>query len=75
MDINEEMMCFLEGSITEIADAAATTAYWHALASGGTVLEARDGNLVEVLPDGHRRILRSLEPSMPVRAGEKVRIV
>ncbi|MFA6917090.1 MAG: hypothetical protein WC222_11880 [Parachlamydiales bacterium] len=73
--MNEEMICFLEESIPEIADAAVTRAYWHALASGGSVLERRDGNLVEIFPDGRRQVVRKLQPTMDVTIGQKVEIL
>lgn len=47
MKITENSLNYLEEHIPELADVAIKQAYWQALASGSSVLEARDGVLVE----------------------------
>lgn len=74
MDLNEDVMVFLEGCISEVADAAVIKAYWNTLASGNSVLEDHDGELVEVFPDGKRVVKRTLEPSMTVTIGQRVEL-
>lgn len=71
MELTEEAMCFLEEHIPELAAAAITQAYWSALASGSTVLEADNGMLVEVYPDGTRKIIKPLPPRIKVTPGQK----
>jgi hypothetical protein len=41
--MNEKVIEFLEGHISEIAQAAVTQAYWMALASGFKVVEVEGG--------------------------------
>jgi hypothetical protein len=72
--INEATMRFLEEHIPELADSAIKQAYWRALASGTSVLECEGGALVEVHPDGTRKIIRQLQPYTPVKLGQKLEI-
>lgn len=74
MKINEETMRYLEEHIPELADLAVKQAYWQALAAGNVVLESDKGNLVEVHPDGTRKIIKPLAPSTPVIKGQKLKI-
>lgn len=67
-------MQFIEDHIPEIARAAVTQAYWMALASGCKVVEVEGDNLVEVSPDGGRKVVKSLCPTTPVKKGEKLKI-
>ena len=53
-----------------LAAMAIERAYREALASGLNVLIAEAGLLVEVSPDGSRRIIKRLEPNIPVTAGQ-----
>jgi hypothetical protein len=70
LKISEESLDYLEEHIPELADAAVTQAYWQALASGSSVLEARDGALVEVLPDGSQKTIKPLPPQTKVTPGQ-----
>jgi hypothetical protein len=63
-------MVFLEEHIPELAEIAFKQAYWAALASGSSVLMSEKGNLVEVFPDGKRKIIKKLPPSTPVTRGQ-----
>jgi hypothetical protein len=74
MALSEEAMCFLEEHIPELADAAFKQAYWAALASGSSVLISQNGNLVEVFPDGKRKIIKSLPPLTLVTCGQRIEI-
>ncbi len=67
-------MCFLEEHIPELAYLAINQAYWRALASGYTVLEARGGAIVEIHPDGTEKFIKKLPPSIPVTLGQRLEI-
>jgi len=69
--INEKSMTFLEEHIPELAQAAFQQAYWQALAEGSKVLKAEDGFLIEVSPDGSKKVLKPLPPQIKVMTGEK----
>ena len=71
MTLSEEAMSFLEEHIPELAEAAFKQAYWAALASGSSVLISEKGNLVEVFPDGTKKIIKTLPPSTPVTPGQR----
>jgi len=74
MSLNEESMCFLEEQIPDLAEAAFKQAYWEALNSGSSVLEYADGALVEVFPDGSRKILKTLPSQVKAKPGQKFNI-
>jgi hypothetical protein len=58
MNLPEKNMRFLEEQIPDLAEAAIKQAYWQALASGSNVLECENGFLVEIHPDGTRKVLK-----------------
>lgn len=74
MALDEESISFLESHIPELASAAFTQAYWAALASGHSVLISEKGDLVEVFPDGKRKFIKHLPPSVPVTPGQRIEI-
>jgi len=74
MSLSEKAMKFLEDHIPELADGAFKQAYWSALASGSTVLGAEDGNLIEVHPDGTRKVIKKLSKPTKVTRGQKLEI-
>ncbi len=59
----EAALDFLEQQIPELSAAATKIAYWKALAAGHSVLEARDGMLIETFPDGTWVEIKKLPPS------------
>lgn len=65
--LSEEDVRRLEERIPELAAPAFAQAYRDALAAGSTVLIREGDALVEVSPDGTRRVLHSLPPLVPVR--------
>ena len=67
----ESDMCQLEEQMPEFAQSALTIARDQALASGATVLEAINGELVEASADGSRRFIKSLPAPYKVEAGAK----
>lgn len=74
MELNEAALNYLEEHIPELAEVAFKQAYWAALASGSSVLMSEGGNLVEVFPDGERKIIKRLPPSTPVKLGQKLEL-
>jgi hypothetical protein len=71
MPLSEKAMCYLEDHIPELAQAAITQAYWAALASGSSVLEAENSMLVEVFPDGTRKIIKPLPARTKCTPGQR----
>ncbi|MDP3331325.1 MAG: hypothetical protein Q8S55_04915 [Methylococcaceae bacterium] len=74
MSMTEESMRFLEEHIPILADAAVKQAYWQALATGSSVLVSEDGALVEIFPDGTRKVLKQLEPQTAVILGQRLEL-
>lgn len=70
----EKTMRFLEEHIPELADLAIKQAYWHALASGNSVLESENGSIVEVRPDGTRKVIKQLPPPTLIKQGQRLEI-
>ncbi len=74
MSMTEESMRFLEEHIPILADAAVKQAYWQALATGSSVLVSEEGALVEIFPDGTRKMLKQLEPQTDVISGQRLEL-
>lgn len=74
MELSEKAVNFLENHIPELADPAFKQAYWAALASGSSVLLNENGNLVEIFPDGKRKFIKHLPPSVQVTRGQRIQI-
>lgn len=72
MALSEEAMTFLEDHIPELADIAFKQAYWATLASGCSVLVSKNGDLVEVFPDGKHKFIKHLPLAIPVIRGQKL---
>ncbi|HXW53640.1 MAG TPA: hypothetical protein VEL47_06010 [Myxococcota bacterium] len=72
MPLNEKEMTYLEEHIPELAEVAFKQAYWAALASGSSVLMSENGNLVEISPDGTRKIIKPLPKATPVIPGTRL---
>lgn len=71
MSMTEQTMQFLEEHIPDLAGPAFKQAYWQALASGSSVLEVEDSTIVEVFPDGTRRVIKQIGAAIPVISGQK----
>ena len=63
-----------EKRIPRLAEAAMSSAYRWALASGSTVLIAEAGQLKEVSPDGSKRVIKKIEPSVKMQKGLIIKI-
>lgn len=64
----------LETFIPRLAKNATTRAYRQALISGSRVLIVEAGDLLEVHPNGTRRFVKKIEPSVKVRKGQIIKI-
>jgi len=69
--LSEQAMLRMERGIPELAGGAFKRAYQHALSSGGKVVEAVGGRLVETSADGTRRVLKTLPKPTLVTLGAK----
>ncbi len=74
MSLSEKSIRYLEEHIPDLAEAAIIKAYWQALASGSSVLECRNGLLVEVHPDGTEKIIRKMKPPVKVAIGQRLEL-
>ena len=69
--LDEQTMSKREGRIPELAQDAVKQARARTLKSGRSVVEAVNGQLIESLPDGSHKVLKSLPAPIPVTPGEK----
>ena len=69
--MNEESMQRMEAFIPMLAHIAVQRARWHALATSGKVVEARDGQLIETAANGTVRVIRTIAKPMAVAMGTK----
>lgn len=72
--LNEKAMQTLENQIPNLAEGAVRQAYVQALASGSTVIEVVDGQLVETRADGSFTVLQKLATPTKIKPGTKVRL-
>ena len=72
--LDEEQMEQLEQQFPPLAGAAFAAARSEALAAGFSVMETQDAILWEVFPDGTRRAIKPVAPSIPVVQGRWIRI-
>lgn len=71
MTLSEERISLLESYIPYLADAAFTQAYLQTLASGSSVLKVEHARIFEIFPDGTRRLIKKISPTIPVTVGQK----
>lgn len=64
--LNEKQIDFLEKQIPIMAEYATKQAYIETLASGDKVMIAENGNLVEIYPDGSRKIVKEIAKPIKV---------
>ena len=60
--------------LESLARTATKTAYARALASGHSVLVARNGEIRRIMPDGTSTVVKRSEPNVPVLKGTVIRI-
>lgn len=64
----EKELDFLENHIPALAQNALNKAYVDALSKGSSVLETIGNNIVEVFPDGTKKIIKSIGANIKVHA-------
>ena len=69
--LTEQEMLYLEEMIPELAAAAFRLAEAEALMTSGKVVKAVNGKVIELYADGSTRVLKEIEPPMPVIPGTK----
>ena len=74
MKLDDEAIDYLENFIPELAALATRQAYLQALASGESVLIAENGQLIEIFPNGTKKIIKQLEPPIYIEVGSKFEI-
>jgi hypothetical protein len=72
--LSEEEIGELERRIPELAQVAFAEAYQRTLAAGQSVLVSDHGFVLEVFPDGTRKMIKQIEPPVPVVKGSKLKI-
>jgi len=72
MDLSEQSADYLEGLIPGLAEGAFKQAYMHALASGQNVVACEDEKLVEVHPDGTKKIIKKMPSRIKVQIGQRI---
>ena len=65
--LSEKALESLEASIPEMAQAAFSQAHLNALAVSGKVLQASNGQLVELSAEGSVRFIKAIEPPFRVQ--------
>jgi len=74
MSDQEKQIEQLEMQFVAASGKAFAEARCAALASGLSVVEAQEGKLYEVFPDGTRRFLKDVAPPVTMKRGQKVAI-
>ena len=72
--LSDKEMDYLEKQFPELFTAAATRAYWDALALGNGVLVSENGVLKENFPDGSSKIIKQSAPWIKAIKGEIIEI-
>jgi len=70
-ELSEAEMLYLEAMIPELARSASKLAQAQALTTRGKVVKAVNGKVIELYADGTTRVLKEIEPPMPVTPGTK----
>jgi hypothetical protein len=70
MNSSDSTLPQTEDQIPALAAMAVEQAFRDALAAGQSVLIAESGFLVEISPDGGRRVVKRIAPNIPVTAGQ-----
>jgi hypothetical protein len=70
----ETELQILESAFPSLSGEAFSAAHAEALAAGLSVMQAEDGVIYEVFPDGQRREVMKVEAPVPVLRGSKIRL-
>ncbi len=68
----EKEIDFLENHIPTLASSAVQKAYLDALSSGNSVIEAIDGEIFEIFPDGSRKFIKMILADIDVSNNKKI---
>jgi hypothetical protein len=68
-DVSDQDIQKLESQFPPASGSAFAAARERVLQSGQSVLQAEDGIIYEVFPDGHRKVVKQIEPPLKVDAG------
>jgi len=63
---------FLEKHIPELAEGSIKKAYYNALSSGMSVLEAKGDKIIKTYPDGREEFVKYVPPSVKVNMKLKI---
>ncbi|WP_434603970.1 hypothetical protein [Pseudomonas sp. R1-7] len=72
--LNDELVSRLEEKIPILAKGAIHAAYINMLAAGLSVMEVRDGVLVETTADGQHTVIRVAKPKHKVASGRIIKV-
>jgi hypothetical protein len=70
----EDNIEILESQFPAASGSVFAAARERVLASGQSVLQSEDGVIYEVFPDGHRIVVKKIEPPTPDVYGRKITI-
>ena len=68
--LTDQELDFLEQQIPILAETAMKQAYWQTLTSGNSVMIAENGFLVEVSPNGSRKVVKEI--GKPVKVTKRM---
>ena len=74
MKLTEKEIQNLEECFPYAAEHSVRQAYFEALSSGSSVLVVENSELVEVFPDGSRKVIEKIAPHISVKKGTKFEI-
>jgi hypothetical protein len=63
MELSEKAIDYLETQIPELAELALRRAYWQTLASGNSVTVLENDEIVEISPEGTRKVIKKINRS------------
>ena len=66
MELSEKAIDYLETQIPEMAELALRQAYWQTLASGNSVTVLENDEIVEISPEGTRKVIKKIQRTSPV---------
>lgn len=69
---SEKELDFLENHIPTLASNAVQKAYIDTLSSGNSVIEAIDGEIFEIFPDGTRKLIKTIFADIDVSQKQKI---
>ena len=64
--LSDKEIDYLEQQIPLLAEGALQQAFWQTLASGDKVLIAENGQLIEISPDGSRKVVKEIAKPIKV---------